>query len=392
MRRGALALVALLLAACHGGQEITVTSGAGAAFEPALAVQGNELLLAWHDDRTRTDQIFLRRYDATLAPLSGELQLTQGTNPAYEADVVFLGERAAVAWYEAARDGSASVQVALWDTASGQQLWQRKLGNAARSRIPVLAASGERLFIAWMEDVDLRPANPPRSSTIWQAWLNADGALLAAPTPLATASPTTWNLNATPFDAETVALVYDSSHATQAPELYLTLAHAEAPGATWRLSRDDGIPSTYPDLAVNGETLALTWFDTVANNSDVSLRLFQKPLLNENTDSLDVDLEAQAITRTPGASIGAYLAWCEDVLGLVLVDDSSGTQQLFLQLFNETGTALGAMAQLTNSRTDSTIPAIKGGDRSFLLSWSESNLNGHATNNGILMLRRVPLP
>lgn len=389
MRTAPLWSCLLLLAACSGDPQIMVSPGWGGAFEPDLMVADDRVAVVWHDNRNNVDQLYARFYDTALQPNGPEFRLTEATQPSYEASAAFLGPNLAVAWYELAHDGESRVHLGLWDL-QGKMLWRKTLTPPGlRSRIPVLRAQGQGLFIAWVEDAALKPAVPPLPSTLRYARLDAAGNYLSQPAALAPASATTWNLNATALDADTMAVVYHASHASRAPELYLSLVTPHD-NTTQRLSADDGVPSLYPDLAPHGATLALTWFDEANGNSDVKLRIFPRARLAEATE-FELDAQALRVTDTPGESIGAYLDWSGDVLGLAWNDDSVGQQELYFQSFDTAGKQRAAVRRLTHTRTASLIPAIAsvGVEGEFLLSWSEVVLNGHDTTQASVMLRRV---
>jgi hypothetical protein len=377
----------LLLAACGGDAEVAVTPAWSGAFEPDLVVNDDRVAVVWHDNRNGIDQLYARLYDTHLRPIGNELPLTDSSLSAYEASAAFMDQNLAVAWYEAAHNGAAQVHLGLWNP-QGELLWHRMLTPVeGRSRIPVLRAQGARLFIAWVEDADLTPATPPRPSLLRYEWLDTEGNSLSQGATLAQASPTTWNLNAAALDADTLAVTYDASYATTAPELYLSLITPSG-NTTRRVSADDGIPSLYPDLAPHDAVLALTWFDEVNGQSDVKLHLFSRAQL-ANAADLDLTHEARAVTDTPGASTGAYLAWSAATLGLAWNDDSVGQAEVYFQSFDLSGKPRGPARRLTHTRTASLIPAIEGVEGDFLLSWSEVTLNGHDTTQATVMLRRV---
>lgn len=376
----------LLLAACSGDPEVRVSPSWGGAFEPDLVAADGRVAVAWHDNRNNVDQIYARLYDTDLKPTGPEFRLTDSALPAYEASAAFVKQNLVVAWYTVAHDGAARVHLGMWNP-QGEPLWSKVLtASGLRSRIPVLRAQGERLFIAWVEDAAIKPATPPLPSTLRYAWLDAAGNYLSQPATLAQASATTWNLNAAALDADTMAVSYHASYATVAPELYLSLVAPDG-NTTLRISADDGIASLYPDLASHGNTLALTWFDEVGN-SEVKLRIFPRSQLAEARE-LSLDNEALAITGTPGESVGAYLAWSGATLGLAWNDDSEGQHELYFQAFDTTGKPNAVARRLTRTRTASLIPAIESIECDFLLSWSEVSLNGHNTTQAAVMLRRV---
>ena len=384
MKAAPLCASLLWLAACSG-EATSVTSPMGAAFEPDLVVSADHIAVAWYDSRSIPSQIYFRLYNHSLTPLGNEHRISDASLPAFEASTAFISNALAVAWYEVARNGAAQVHVGVWEF-DGTVRWRKTLSEAGqRARIPVLREHENQLFIAWIEDAALEPAAPPQLSTLHFAWLDSAGAVQSTSSIPNAAGATTWNLNATPWDAETMAVSYHAQRDTEASELHLALVSSQEARVV-RLSADDGVASLYPDLAPNGDTLALTWFDEVDQQSEVKLSLFPRGLLASDAP-LALDEHARAVTSTPGESIGAYLTWANDTLGLAWNDNSAGQHELYFQHFDLQGEPLGDAQRLTRTRTASLIPAIESIEDDFVLSWSEVQLNGHESRHAAVILR-----
>jgi hypothetical protein len=83
------------------------------------------------------------------------------------------------------------------------------------------------------------------------------------------------------------------------------------------------------------------------------------------------EARARRVTTTPGASIGAYLAWNEDRIGLAWCDDSSGNYEVSFASFDADGAPAADFRQLSDTQTNSMIPAIKPWRDGFALAWDE---------------------
>src|SRR5690606_34395822 len=131
----------------------------------------------------------------------------------------------------------------------------------------------------------------------------------------------TWNLNAAIREDGQIALVYDAAFETRASELYLAKIHYNR---SWliRVSADDGHATKYPDIALRGDLAALTWFDDRHGNNEVHLRYFDILAVTQYDPPpvLD-DASALRVTHSSGDSIGAYLTWNGDRLGLAWNND-----------------------------------------------------------------------
>ncbi|MDY6983187.1 MAG: hypothetical protein SV422_08870, partial [Pseudomonadota bacterium] len=343
------------------GDDFTQVSNSGfGAFEAALAPLGDSLAVVWNDNRGGNDEIYLRLLDGDLRPLSAELRLTDDPSQSFEAAVANFGGQLAIAWYDREANGRRVTKLGLW-TPQGERLWQHAVSSPDKSaRVPVLQVVEDRLFIAWVEEA-LPNADSQNAATIRGAWFDIDGSVLVPAFDVAEASRTTWNMNVDALPDGRIVLVYDSEHATRASELYLALIGIGR-AIVMPLSADDGFASKYPDIAV-GARLALTWFDVKDGNAEVYLALF---------DTLGTDALANAMrmTNSAGESIGAYLAWNGDALGLAWNDDDAGQHEIYFQRFDAAGQG-GPLQRLTNTEPHSRIPAIVPHRDGFVLAWNE---------------------
>lgn len=357
--RVAVVAVAGLLAACEQSPRQLSDSGYG-AFEVSLAAWDDGLAAVWYDTRDGNAEIYARFLDASGRDVGVEWRVTTTAEQSYEADIVAVDESTlAIAWYEKTPGGSVHAQLGAWRR-DGGSLWRRTLGaSGARTRNPIVCVFGDALFAAWIE------SGEDGAEWVHGGWFERDGQPRGEAVRLGRAGATTWNLNGAVSDAGIAAVVFDALVDTQAEELFLaTLVESRASLA--RITADDGAASKYPDIALLGETAALTWFDERDGNREVYLGVM--PL-----DEMPAGLErhARRITETPGQSIGAYLAWNGERLGLSWSDDSSGNYDAFFQSFDRLGRPTVAPLRLSKSSTHSLIPAIRPWRDGFALAWDE---------------------
>lgn len=359
-------------------------SGAG-AFEAAIAVIDERLFISWYDDRTGNDEIYLQHLGSELETTGSPWQISDSSEASYEPDIAVIGDKLALTWYEKDEQGRLRVMLALWDD-KGNRLWQRQMSVWTRNgQRPVIEAHENRVFIAWLEE----SAEETRERfVIVGGWLGSSGVWLTTPAPLAQASGTTWNLNSAVLPDGRIALIYDAEYETAASELYLTIIR-DTEIQVQRISADDAVASKYPDLAVNADTAAITWFDDEDNNNEVYLSVQSLSSILTHPERLSIEGKRQVIMPGPGDSIGAYLSWQQDVLGLIWNDDSNGAHQVYFQAFDQQGSAVTEVIALTQTNTDSRIPAIVPFRRGFALTWNEVEKTSSRVGNPVQPLSEV---
>src|SRR5690606_3100342 len=342
---------AALLTACAVPRPAQISASGVGAYEVSLAVHADEIAVAWYDERDGNAEIYLQWLDRDARPRGPAERLTDDPEDSYEIDLAPVGRDVAAAWYDKDAEGALRARLGLWRREGGFA-WRVDLSPDARgSRNPVVRAAGERLFSAWIE----RRAG--RDAVLAAGW-DAEGRMLSAPVELGPASATTWNLNAAIDASGTAHVVFDAAVGTAAEELYLARLEAEAVSLT-RLTADDGFRSKYPDLAFAGEHAALTWFDERDGNREVYLAVGPATDLGAElevgaavqprqaaADRVGAAVQprssppsppiwhARRVTDTPGESIGAYLAWNGERIGLAWSDASTGPHDVYFQPFD----------------------------------------------------------
>jgi hypothetical protein len=367
----------LLLCGCGGPRQVEVSEPGGGAYEVSLARFGDGWAVAWHDTRDGHPELYARLLDVNGEPTGPPRRLTDTPNYSYEPQLAAAdASELVVAWYAVSPSGASVTHVAAWDVADDAGVrwgqvgdagprWTRTLSNPTRlGRNVIVRVENRRLFCAWIEKgVDTRDAG------VWAQWFDLDlaGRPLAPAQRLADAGPTTWNVNAAIDGDGRAWVVFDATAGTRADEIFLVVVDADSAAASpVRLTADDGVASKYPDLAFGSSSVAVTWFDERDGNEEVYLVVAPFPELGDRFEA-----HARRVTTTAGASIGAYLAWHSDRVGLAWSDDTAGEAEVYFQVFDTNGAALNHAERLTHNSTASLTPAIQPFDDGFALAWNE---------------------
>jgi hypothetical protein len=345
----------LLGVACHS-RPIQVSNSTTGAYEAALTPFADGFAAAWHDTRDGNGEIYLRLLDASGRPAGPEHRLTNGTEESYEASIERLGDALVVAWYDQSGKGQQTAKLGMWRP-DGANLWVHAFPNGTRN--PVIRSTATAVFCAWIHtEADGREA-------VFAGWWHSNGRPRSAPVRLGPASTTTWNLNAAVDESGVGWVAFDAEASTRASEVYL--ARADIAGPAVRLTSDDGAPSKYPDLSLAaGGRAALSWQEERDGNVEVYL-------LTGRLSDLGgpIDARARRVTTTPGESVGAYLAWNGDRLGLAWSDRTPGQHDVFFASFDSSGAPRQPARRLTRNATWSVVPAIQPRGDGFALAWNE---------------------
>jgi hypothetical protein len=344
----------LSVVAC-GSRPVQISNSGKGAYEAALVAFADGFAVAWYDTRHGSGEIYVRLLDANGEPTGPERRLTNGPEDSYEASVDRLGDSLVVAWYDQSGKGQQTAKLGTWSR-DGSNRWVYTFASGTRN--PVIRATATAIFCAWIQsESDAREA-------VFAAWWDKDGRQTTTPVRLGAASKTTWNLNASLDESGKAWVVFDAEVTTRSSEVYV--AQADTPGAI-RLTKDNGAPSKYPDLSIGaGGRAALSWQDERDGNVEVYVLTGR---VSELTG--EIDGRSRRITDTPGESIGAYLVWNGDRLGLAWSDKTSGQHEVYFTSFDANGTMREAPRQITDNSTWSIVPAIRPSGAGFALAWNE---------------------
>ena len=355
--------------------DVSDTPATFGAHEASLSVLTDGYAVAWYDTRDGHPEIYARTLDTSGQPAGPARRLTVGTDAAYEADLVSDGERLIVGWYEKSDTDALVPMLGVWNR-DGEPHWATTLAQAGRNT--VVEVHDDTIFAAWLQD------DTATDSSVWGGWWNAAGAALGTPMRLAPAGRTTWNLNATLDDEGNAWIVFDAAVETHAEELFLLRTSLNAAPIVQLLTPDDGFASKYPDLALADGRAAVTWYDERDGNQEVYLAVAPSGEMGAGVES-----RARRVTNTPGHSIGAYLDWNADRLGLAWSDDSSGQYDVFFQAFDARGDRLGEEPQVTTTPSASLVPAIRPWNTGFILAWNETDLPAEAAGHTGTLSSRI---
>jgi hypothetical protein len=358
---------ALASAGCEAADSGVVTTEKAVAFEPSLATFRDGFAVAWYDTRDGKGELYQQALDADGRLYGTEVRLTIGMPEAFEPDIQAVegtqgGDGFLIGWYEKSEAGAYEPRLGFWSR-NGAARWIKTL--APRGRNTVIRVHGELVYAAWIED-EVAPA-----AGVWTGWWNVRGEMVVAPRRVADAGKMTYNLNAAltsdsrGHGVPVAFVAFDATVRTKAEEIYVVEDDAEHAQVT-RLTADDGFASKYPDLALSGSHAALTWFDVKDGNEEVYLSVSPLATL-VRPDAV----AGTRVTTTKGHSIGAYLTWNKDRVGLAWCDDTVGQHEIYLAQFDTTGTRRGDVLRLTDTTPDSLIPAIQPWRSGFALAWIE---------------------
>ena len=171
------------------GNDLQLTTIKGDASDVAIAWAGGGWVVAWVDGRDGNGEVYATRVTPELGRGNGE-RITNAPGDASDLVALARGDLVWLAWAdprESPKDGMADIFVSAVRMKDAKRAFdeQRLLATAAHSRTPQLAASGDKVYCAWIEEAPLGVESPASSGygAMW-ATLGADGKPVANPVKL----------------------------------------------------------------------------------------------------------------------------------------------------------------------------------------------------------------
>lgn len=372
-------LLLLPLAACTGPDLQTISSPAVRAYELDLASDGVRLAAAWYGERQGRARVYVQPLSSTGKVRGAPVAVTDGVREAFEPDLQFFGDDYVVAWYEKpVEGGAASAWIAR--LSQGGERWRRVLPAESGAGLrPVVRVQGNLIHVAWLR------TRGDETADLWYAAFDAEGAAVREPRAVAAANADTWNLNAAVDNAGRLHVVYDARLETRAKELQHVVIDGDDVTAL-AMTADDGHDSLYPDIALSGDRVAITWFDSRDGNEEVYLAA------GTLAESLAGRVEqARRVTDTQGRSLGAYVAWNGSRLGVAWTDDTRGRADAYCQVFNPSLVPEGPARVLLQTHDTASIPSIVPTGPGFAIAWNEYALVRDGPGHGEIRTSKAML-
>jgi hypothetical protein len=364
VRRGLTLLAGLLLTGILDARQRDaelMSDPKARAFVGSLLTWEDHGVLAWYGGAQEQNVIHLQRLDPALGVYSRPIVLSDPTRAAYEPSLTTVGTDTVVAWYEKSPDsGEFYALIARLDW-SGHVKWHGSLAREGHSaRNPVVRAAPDGIWVAWLEGEE------GDATGVWIEHLSTDGQPLAPAQRAGVADRATAHLNAAVDTAGAFYVVFDAKLESRAPELRLVTADAQSVQQR-TLTRDDGAASVFPDIAIDGERVALCWVDARAGHDAVLAAVVGRADLGAALDTAAVTL-----THGTGEVGGSYLAWNKGRLG-VAWNGTGASAGVYLQRLDVHGRPAGAATQVarTAAPARAAVPVLAPWQKGFAIAWNE---------------------
>ncbi len=244
---------------------VNLSNNAGFSISPSVAASGNSVVVAWHDETPGNSEIFLSRSTDAGKTFTPPVNLSNNAGFSFSAfpSVAVLGDSVFVAWHD---QTPGNFEIFLARSTDGGKTFTPPVNlsnNAGFSLDPSVAVLGDSVFVAWMDET-------PGNSEIFLARSTDGGATFSPPVNFSNNAGLSGGVSVAVLGDSVVVAWMDTTQGNW--EIFLV--RSTDGGATFtppvNLSSNAGF-SANPSVAVSGDSVVVAWTDDTPGNQEIFL-------------------------------------------------------------------------------------------------------------------------
>ena len=295
-----------------------LTSNSGFSGYPAVAVNGSTIFIVWEGHTPGNNEIYFRSSTDGGATWQAAKRLTNNAGNSHAPRVAVSGANLCVVWWD---DTPGNFEIYFRKSLDGGATWQtavRLTNNSGGSWDPDIVGYGSNFYVVWD---DVSSTNNEvyfrRSIDGGANWQNqkqltnnagdseyasiAVGGLLGA----------------------NLYVVWDDDSSGN-DEIYFMKSTDK--GVTWGTAKNltnNAGESQFPNIAVSGSNVYVTWYDSTSGNDEIYVR--------KSADGGDTWQAAQRLTYNTGASYDPIIALSTSNRYVTYFDNTPGNYEIYVK-------------------------------------------------------------
>ena len=325
-------------------------------YSPAIAGDGANVYVVWENGSVSdNDEIYFRRSADNGTTWQSAKRLTNNTGYSEVPAIAVSGANVFVVWEDDTPGNNEIYFSRSTDNGATWRAEQNLTGNTGSSDEPAIAANGEKVYVAWHDDL------PGNEEVYFRR--SIDGGA-------------TWKI------AKRLSNNSGSSSyvgiAVQAANIYVVWRD-ETPGNReiyFRKSADGGVnwenakrltntaaESYYPVVAAEGTNVYVAWYEVLSNDREI--------YFSKSTDNGATWESAQRLTNNVGDSFRPVLASSGPNIYLAWYDYTPGDEEIYFRKSIDRGANWQGIKRLTNDAGYSEFPAIAVNATNVYVAWCD---------------------
>ncbi|OGW51706.1 MAG: hypothetical protein A2Y81_09505 [Nitrospirae bacterium RBG_13_43_8] len=133
-----------------------LTNNAGVSYDPAIAVDGQNIYVVWYDDTPGNEEIYFKKSDDGGVTWKTDKRLTNNAGVSYDPAIAVDGSNICVVWYDET-PGNYEIYFKKSDDEGATWTTKRLTNDALGSMHPAIAADGSNVYIVWQNFISMPP-------------------------------------------------------------------------------------------------------------------------------------------------------------------------------------------------------------------------------------------
>ena len=333
-----------------------LTNDSGASFEPAIAIDGPNVYVAWSNETPGRRNIYFKKSSSGGATWQGVHRLTESSPNSRNPKIAVNGSSVYVVWEDHVQGHEG---IYLRRSLNRGETWQsaRRLANSlVFAWSPAIAVNGSNIYVAWS---DIAPAN-------YEIYFrkSADGGTTWQSTERLTNNSGSSDNPALVVSGSNVYIVWKDNTGREHEAVYFR--KSPNGGATWQSERrfeEDSGTSLHPTIAAGGSNVYVAWHHYVTENSEI----YYTKSSNRGATWQNI----QRLTKNSGASGAAELAVSGSNIYVTWFDDTPGNYEIYFRKSADGGATWAGAQRLTTNSGKSQSPAIAADDSNVYVVWHD---------------------
>ena len=290
------------------GTPINLSNNTGISFNPQIAASGNNVYVTWHDNSTGNFDIFFRASNNNSTSFGTQINLSNNTGFSLNPQIAASGNNVYVTWHD---DTPGNIDIFFRASNNNGTSFGTPINlsnNTGSSLEPLIAASGNNVYVTWHDDtpgnIDIFFRASNNNGTSFGIQINLSNNTGSSLEPLIAASGNnvyvTWH-DDTPGNID---IFFRASN-----------NNGTSFGTPINLSNNTGI-SFNPQIAASGNNVYVTWVDDTPGNFDIFFRASNNNGTSFGTQiNLSINTGSSFNPQIAASGNNVYVTWQDNTPG-----------------------------------------------------------------------------